>query len=68
MMNFEERCLAIVESVTTKRAYFFQGTMFLETEDSAIATKVFNALAINNQSLGIIFGLCGQSETSYDFV
>ena len=68
MMNFEDRCIAITKSVTDKRAYFFQGTMFLETEDSVIATKVYNALAINNQSYGIIFGLCGQSETSYDFV
>jgi hypothetical protein len=67
-MNFEQRILAIVKSVTDKRAYFFQGTMFLETEDSAIATRVYNALAVNNQSMGIIFGKCGQSETSYDFV
>lgn len=68
MLNFEDRCIAIVKSVTAKRAYFFNGTMFLETEDSEIATKVYNALAINNQSIGIIFGKCGQSETSYDFV
>ena len=68
MMNFEDRCIAITQSVTDKSAYFFQGTMFLETEDSAIATKVYNALAINNQTCGIIFGKCGQSETSYDFV
>lgn len=67
-MNFEQRILAIVKSVTKTRAYFFQGTMFLETEDSEIATNVYNALAINNQSIGIIFGKCGQSETSYDFV
>jgi hypothetical protein len=68
MMNFEERILAITASVTAVRAYFFQGTMFLETEDSKIATDVYNALAINNQSIGIIFGKAGQSETSYDFV
>lgn len=68
MMSFEDRCLAIVESVTDVRAYFFQGTMFLETEDSAIATKVYTALAVNNQSIGIEFGLCGQSETFYDFI
>jgi hypothetical protein len=68
MMNFEQRQLSIAKSVTDKRAYFFQGTMFLETEDSEIATKVYNALSINNQSIGIIFGKCGQSETSYDFV
>lgn len=68
MMNFEERCLAITASVTSKRAYFFQGTMFLETEDSKIATEVYNALAVNNQSCGIEYGKCGQSETSYDFI
>lgn len=68
MMNFEDRCIAIVKSVTDKNAYFFQGTMFLETEDSEIATKVYSALSVNNQSIGIIFGKCGQSETSYDFV
>jgi hypothetical protein len=68
MMNFEDRQLAIVNSVTDKRAYFFNGTMFLETEDSEIATKVYNALHVNNQTVGIIFGKCGQSETSYDFV
>jgi hypothetical protein len=68
MMNFEDRCIAIAKSVTAKRAYFFQGTMFLETEDSKIATEVYDALVINNQTCGIIFGKCGQSETSYDFV
>ena len=68
MMNFEDRQLAIAKSVTNVRAYFFQGTMYLETQDSKIATEVYNALAINNQSCGISFGKCGQSETSYDFV
>ncbi len=68
MMNFEERCIAIVKSVTNKRAYFFKGTMFLETEDSEIATKVYSALVTNNQTVGIMYGKCGQSETSYDFV
>jgi len=68
MMNFEDRCIAITKSVTDIHAYFFQGTMFLETEDSVIATNVYNALAGNNQTVGIKFGLCGQSETYYDFV
>ena len=68
MMNFEERTLAIVKSVTSKGAYFFNGTMFLETEDSKIANEVFNALYVNNQSLGIIYGKCAQCETSFDFV
>jgi hypothetical protein len=68
MMNFEDRQLAIVKSVTDKRAYFFNGTMFLETEDSKVATEVYNALHVNNQSCGVIFGKAGQSETFYDFV
>lgn len=68
MMNFEERCLAIVADVTDKKAYFFKGTLFLATQDSNLAVKVYNALAINNQTVGISFGKCGQSETSYDFV
>lgn len=68
MMNFEERCLAIVKSVTDIPADFYNGTMFLETEDSKIATEVYNALSINNQTIGIIFGKCASGETSYDFV
>lgn len=67
-MNFEDRCIAITKSVTDKHAYFFQGTMFLATEDSKIATEVYNALAINNQTVGIVFGKAGESETFYDFV
>jgi hypothetical protein len=66
-MAFESRVLSVVESVTDVRAYFFQGTMFLETEDSKVAVKVFNALQ-KDLNCGVIFGLCGQSETSYDFV
>jgi hypothetical protein len=68
MMNFEQRILAITKSITDIHAYFFAGTMFLETEDSEIATKVYTALSVNNQSIGIVFGKCGQSETFYDFV
>ena len=68
MMSFEERCLAIVADVTDTRAYFFQGTMFLETEDQEIATKVYNLLAVNNQTVSIQYGLAGQYETFYDFV
>ena len=67
-MNFEDRCIAIVKSVTDVKADFYNGTMFLETEDSVIATQVYNALAVNNQSIGIIFGRCTSGETSYDFV
>ena len=67
-MNFEDRCIAIVKSVTNVPADFYNGTMFLETEDSKIATDVYNALSINNQSIGIIYGRCATGETSYDFV
>lgn len=66
MIN-EAIALTAVKEITSKRAYFFNGTMFLETEDSEIAVKVFNALH-KVLGCGIIFGLCGQSETSYDFV
>lgn len=67
MMSFEDRCLAITADVTSVPAYFFQGTMFLQTTDSEIATRVYNALFYNNQSCGVIFGKCGD-ETSYDFI
>lgn len=67
-MNFEERCIAITKSVTDVEASFYNGTMFLETDDTKIATSVYNALAINNQSIGIKYGKCASGETSYDFM
>jgi hypothetical protein len=67
-MSFEDRALAIVADVTDVPAYFEFGTMFLKTDDSSIAAKVYNALSINHQSLGISFGKIGNGETSYDFV
>jgi hypothetical protein len=67
MLNFEDRCITVVKSVTAKRAYFFNGTMFLETEDSKIATDVFFALC-DQVTPAISYGKCGQSETSYDFL
>lgn len=66
-MNFESKALAVVKSVTNTRAYFFNGTMFLETEDSKIATDVFFALC-DQVTPAISFGKAGQSETSYDFL
>ena len=68
MMNFEERCLAITKSVTDIEASFFNGTMFLDTQDPVVAAKVFELLSVNNHLVGIEFGKCGQSETFYDFV
>lgn len=64
---FESNVLNVVKSVTSVRAYFFNGTMFLETEDSKIATDVFFTLC-DVVTPAISFGNCGQSETSYDFL
>lgn len=66
MVN-EAKVLEVVKSVTNTRAYFFQGTMFLETEDSKIATDVFFKLC-DEVTPALSFGKCGQSETSYDFL
>lgn len=66
MIN-ESKVLAVVKSITNVRAYFFNGTMFLETEDSKIATNVFFALT-EQVTAAISFGKAGQSETSYDFL
>lgn len=68
MMNFEDRCLAIVKSVTDVPADFYNGTLFLQTEDSVIATQVYSALYINNQTIGICYGKASAGETFYDFV
>ena len=66
MIN-ESKVLEVVKSITSVRAYFFNGTMFLETEDSAIATDVFFALC-DRITPALSFGKAGQSETSYDFL
>ena len=66
MIN-EQKVLEVVKSVTDKGAYFFNGTLFLETEDSKIAVDVFDAL-YEQVTAAIAFGKCGQSETSYDFL
>jgi hypothetical protein len=68
MMSFEERVLAIVASVTQAPADFFNGTLFVETQDSKVATAIYNALSVNNQSTGIVFGKANCTETFYDFV
>ena len=68
MMNFEQRCLAITKSVTDISASFFNGTMFLDTQDSVVVAEVHRLLSINNQLVGIQSGKSGQSETYYDFV
>lgn len=66
MIN-EQKVLEVVKSVTNTGAYFFNGTLFLETQDSKIAVDVFDAL-YEKVTAAIAFGKCGQSETSYDFL
>jgi hypothetical protein len=64
MIN-ETKVLEVVKSITDTPAYFFNGTLFLETHDSKIATDVFFEICEKvTSALG--FGKCG-TETSYDF-
>jgi len=63
----ELKVLEVVKTITATPAYFFNGTLFLETVDSKIATDVFFALC-DKVTPAISFGKCGQFETSYDFV
>ena len=65
-LDFEDTVLGVVKSVTDTKAYFFNGTLFLETTDSKIATEVFDALW-DQVTAAISFGRVG-SETSYDFL
>lgn len=67
MNEFEAKVLEVVKSVTDVHAYFFGGTMFLETQNSSIAVRVFSAL-FDRVTPAIAFGKTGQSETSYDFI
>lgn len=64
MIN-EFKVLEVVSKVTPTSAYFFNGTLFLETTDSAIATKVFDAIW-SNITAAVAFQKSG-SETAYDF-
>ena len=66
MVN-EAKVLNVVKSVTDTGAYFFNGTLFLETQNSDVATDVFFALCEQVTS-ALAFGKCGQTETSYDFL
>jgi hypothetical protein len=66
MMSFEDRVLSVVGEVTSIPAYFFNGTLFLETIDSKIATDVFFYLT-EKVTAAMSFGKAG-SETSYDFL
>ena len=66
-MGFEKKVLQVVKSVTETPAYFYEGTLFLETQDSKIATEVFNALR-KEITDAIAYGKVGVYDTSYDFL
>ena len=66
-MGFEKRVLSVVAEVTDVPAAFYNGTLFLSTQDSKVATDVFNAL-YDRITAAISFGKCGRFETSYDFL
>jgi hypothetical protein len=66
-MSFEKVVLSVVKCVTSVPAYFYEGTMFLESQDSKIATQVFNALC-EEITPAIVYSKVGAIETSYDFV
>jgi hypothetical protein len=65
MIN-ESKVLEVVKSVTNTPARFFNGTLFLETHDSAIAVDVFNEIC-EKVTAAVAFGKCG-NDTSYDFL
>ena len=66
MVN-EAKVLDVVKSVTNVDAYFFNGTLFLETQDNKLATDVFFTLC-DKVTSALAFGKCGETETSYDFL
>ena len=65
MIN-EMRVSEVVKSITDTNAYFFNGTLFLETIDSKIATDVFFSIT-EKVTAAVSFGRSG-NETSYDFL
>jgi hypothetical protein len=64
MVN-EFKVLEVVSKVTNTPAFFYNGTLFLETTDSTIATRVFDAIW-SNVTAAVAFQKCG-NETSFDF-
>jgi hypothetical protein len=65
MVN-EFKVLEVVSKVTNTPAFFYNGTLFLETTDSAIATRVFDAIW-SNVTAAVAFQKVG-SETAFDFL
>jgi len=66
-MGFEKRVLSVVAEVTDVPAAFYNGTLFLCTQDSKVATDVFFTLC-DRITAAIAYGKSGMFETSYDFL
>lgn len=67
-MGFEKVVLNVVQTVTDIEASFYNGTLFLSTTDSKIATDVLNAI-YDNVTKAVMFGkIEAEGETYYDFV
>jgi hypothetical protein len=66
-MEFEDRVLDIVATVTDTTASFYEGSLFLHTADRDIAMLVYNALR-KTVTGRLAFGPAGEFETVYDFL
>ena len=66
MIN-EAKVLKVVKSVTDTNAYFYNGTLYLETVNSKIAVRVFNAIC-EKITTAVAFGKYDEKVTTYDFL
>lgn len=63
----EADVLSVVAEMTQVEAYFFEGSLFLKTHDSKIATEVFDEL-YERITPALAYGKVGNGETVYDFI
>jgi hypothetical protein len=64
-MGWEKTVLNVVKATTDTPAYFYNGTLFLETVDSKIAVEVFNAIRVLDPAISL--AKVGD-ETAIDFL
>ena len=65
MIN-EAKVLEVVKEITPVYAYFFEGTLFVETISSTVAVRIYNALA-EKITPALAFQKV-DGETAYDFL
>jgi hypothetical protein len=65
-MEFQAKVLAVVAEITDAPAYFYEGTLFVKTTDSAVSVTVFDALW-EKITAALAFQKVGD-ETAYDFL